>query len=98
MRLSNSEQRQFTEAAATARAEARAMQQFVQEMPSPEEIAAELPERVANALMASHRANGFWVVASEAGAKILRPYGLCDCGTNCRFLTAFGIKVRKALV
>lgn len=79
-------------------ASSRALAQFLADLPPPEVVAGIIPERVANALTSSHKAQGFWMASSEAAAAILRPWGFCDCGTNNRFLTAFGIAVRRELI
>lgn len=76
--------------------EARALQQYLADLPDPRAIAATLPAPMADALAGAYRAQEGWRVLDAAMLPSLRRYGLCECGGP--YLTNFGTAVRRALM
>lgn len=81
-------------------AEARALRQYLADLPDPAAYARYLPEDVRAALAAAQRRDdGYYAFPQDIA--LLRPWGLCDFSSDPRrgrMLTAFGIQVRKVLI
>lgn len=77
-------------------AQARAMQQFVADLPDPTWFADGLGFAAACALERCVMGRAGWQASGEADARELRPWGLCEA--RGRFLTNFGCDVRRALL
>lgn len=71
------------------------LRRYLAHLPSPAELAADLPTAVRKALRAAWRTREGWRVASLADAQLLRPRGLCDIAKP--LLTVLGTQVRAAL-
>lgn len=80
-------------------AEARALRQYLADLPHPLQYAQHLPLRAAQALKTAAWGGperGFFVLAPEA--RILAPLGLCEVGQQRHhYLGEFGFSVLKAL-
>lgn len=73
-----------------------AMRAIALNIPDPAVYAGYLPARLALALCGAWRRGKSEYVVNPFDAAVLRPYGLVGYGSDA--LTAFGLKVRKALM
>ena len=74
------------------------LRRYLAHLPSPAELAADLPTAVRKALRAAWHTREGWRVASLADAQLLRPRGLCEypfAGNPGLMLTNFGVEVRR---
>ncbi len=79
-----------------AQADRDALEHIAKDIPDPAEYARYTPLAFAAALTETTFHKNGWIVPDEKTAALLRPYGLVEYGG--RYLTAFGMKVRKALL
>lgn len=86
----------MTEKQMQTRAHRDAIQAIAKDMPDPAMYSRYMPLELAELLMKAKFEDG-WRVSIE-GAKLLRPHGLIEAGTTGRFLTAFGMAVRRELI
>jgi hypothetical protein len=87
-------------AVVACRPETDALRHYLADLPSPEELASYLPANAINALVSSGFRRGGIECASDADAKLLREYGLCDFPSkvsNGRMLTVLGMRTRRII-
>lgn len=71
------------------------MRNIALNIPDPAVYASYMPARLAVSLKGAWKRGRGQYAVSPYDAAILRPYGLCGYESNC--LTAYGLKVRRAL-
>ena len=81
---------------AVPQAERDALRRYMADLPDPAAYAASLPLGIADLLEAHIAMRGGPHAVSEAVAKRLRPYGLCE--VQGRHLSNFGCAVRRAII
>lgn len=82
-------------------AEARALRQYLADLPDPADYAQELPLHVVEALGRVVQGRNGPRAADKLDARTLRQHGLCDCPSmisDGRDLTNFGRAVRRELL
>lgn len=82
-------------------AEARALRQYLADLPDPADFAHELPLHVVDALGRVEQGRNGPRARDKMDAIILRRHGLCDCPSKIsdgRDLTNFGRAVRRELL
>lgn len=83
-----------SDAAMATRAFRDAVRHMAQDIPDPEYYASHLPAAIVELLLSTRHA-GF--IPSAETAIALQKWRLAEAGSNPRYLTAFGLKVKRAL-
>ena len=71
------------------------LRRYLAQLPTPAELAAELPDYVREALTAATRTREGWRTANARHAQLLRTRGLCDIAKP--LLTVLGTQVRAII-
>lgn len=74
------------------------MKAIARDIPDPKRYASWAPLWICEALLNATLRNGNEWLCRAQDAEVLKPYGLVEAGPGKRGLTAFAIKVRKALL